>query len=88
MVTSRLSETALWDSLQQQSDNFADAGIKSVQIIGDAQAPAPIAWAVYAGHRYARELDEVPGTVKDTATRNSTPPFKRELAQLVDMSGS
>jgi len=86
MVTSRLSETALWDSLQEQSENFADAGIKSVQIIGDAQAPAPIAWAVYAGHRYARELDEIPGSVKDTATRNSTPPFKRELAQLVDLS--
>ena len=88
MVTSRLSETGLWDSLQQQSDKFADAGIKSVQIIGDAQAPAPIAWAVYAGHRYARELDEVPGSVDDTVTRNSIPPFKRELAQLVDLSRS
>ena len=25
--------------------------------IGDANAPAPIAWATYAGHRYAEELD-------------------------------
>ncbi|MBP6514650.1 MAG: hypothetical protein KA224_05685, partial [Steroidobacteraceae bacterium] len=35
------------------------AGILSVRCIGDALAPGLIAHAVYAGHRYARELDEV-----------------------------
>ena len=50
--------------------------VKSVRVIGDAQAPAPIAWATYAGHRYARELDEP--VVQDTM------PFRRELAQLAD----
>jgi dimethylamine/trimethylamine dehydrogenase len=30
---------------------------KSVQRIGDCEAPAIIAAAVYSGHRYARELD-------------------------------
>ena len=30
---------------------------KSVKRIGDADAPAIIAAAVYAGHKYARELD-------------------------------
>ena len=33
-------------------------GVQSVKLIGDAAAPAPIAWATYAGHRYANELDE------------------------------
>ena len=37
--------------------DWADAGIRSVKVIGDACAPGPIAWATYAGHRYARELD-------------------------------
>ena len=30
---------------------------KTVKRIGDADAPAIIAAAVYAGHKYARELD-------------------------------
>ena len=38
----------------------ASAGIKSVTAIADAYAPATIAHAVYAGHRYARELDTAP----------------------------
>jgi dimethylamine/trimethylamine dehydrogenase len=29
-----------------------------VRCIGDAEAPGLIAHAVYAGHRYARELEE------------------------------
>ena len=49
---------------------LAAAGIKSVTAIGDAFAPATIAHAVYAGHRYARELD---------AAVDSDRPFGREL---------
>ena len=33
---------------------------QSVQRIGDCEAPAIIAAAVYSGHRYARELDTEP----------------------------
>ena len=46
--------------------------------IGDALAPATIAAAVYSGHRYARELDEVidPDAV----------PFERELTELAPES--
>ena len=33
---------------------------RSLQRIGDCDAPAIIASAVYAGHRYARELDKEP----------------------------
>ena len=32
--------------------------MRSVKLIGDAAAPGPIAWATYAGRRYAEELDE------------------------------
>ncbi len=35
----------------------AQGAPKSVRRIGDCEAPAIIAAAVYAGHRYARELD-------------------------------
>ena len=37
---------------------WSTAGIRSVRCAGDALAPGLIAHAVYAGHRYARELDE------------------------------
>ncbi|KRP22122.1 MAG: NADH:flavin oxidoreductase, partial [Rhodobacter sp. BACL10 MAG-120419-bin15] len=57
MVASRLSSDGLWQALQQRQNEWADAGILSVKLIGDAAAPGPIAWATYAGHRFARELD-------------------------------
>ena len=43
-------------------------------MIGDACAPGPIAWATYAGHRYARELD-MPD-IGDAL------PFRREVTAL------
>jgi dimethylamine/trimethylamine dehydrogenase len=74
MVASRLSEDGLYHDLMARRDDWADAGIKSVKVIGDAAAPAPIAWATYAGHRYARELD-MPD-IGDAL------PFRREVTQL------
>ena len=74
MVASRLSEDALYNDLLARQGEWADAGIKSVKIIGDAAAPAPIAWATYAGHRYARELD--------TPDIGDALPFRREVTQL------
>jgi dimethylamine/trimethylamine dehydrogenase len=69
-VTSRLPDDALYQDLLQRQADWADAGIRSVRCIGDAEAPGLIAHAVYAGHRYARELDEpVAGDV----------PFKRHF---------
>jgi dimethylamine/trimethylamine dehydrogenase len=56
-VTSRLPEEALYQELQADPDALKTAGIKSVTRIGDCHAPGFIAHAVYAGHRYARELD-------------------------------
>ncbi|MDR6265036.1 FAD-dependent oxidoreductase [Roseobacter sp. N2S] len=61
------------DLLARQSD-WGDAGIKTVKLFGDAEAPGPIAWSTYAGHRYARELDGE--NIGDAL------PFRREITQL------
>lgn len=74
LVTSRASDDDLMIELLSRQSEWESAGIKSVELIGDAKAPAPIAWAVFAGHRYARELE----VVKDEFVL----PFKRELASL------
>ncbi|MCW8807887.1 MAG: FAD-dependent oxidoreductase [Rhodanobacter sp.] len=57
-VTARLPDDALHQELLLREAECADAGIRSVRCIGDADAPGLIAHAVYAGHRYARELEE------------------------------
>ena len=74
LVTARLGEDALVGDLRARQAEWADAGLKSVKLFGDALAPAPIAWATYAGHRYARELDGP--DIGDAV------PFRRELARL------
>ena len=57
-VTARLPDDALYRELQRRETEWADAGIRTLRCIGDAEAPGLIAHAVYAGHRYARELEE------------------------------
>jgi len=74
LVTARTGNDELWRDLAAREPDWQPAGIKSVRIIGDAQSPAPIAWATYAGHRYARELDE--------PDRGDEVPFRREIAVL------
>ena len=74
LVTSRISVDELWNDLSAREAEWQDAGIKSIKVIGDAQAPGPIAWATYAGHRFARELDEM--DIGDAL------PFRREITQL------
>ncbi|MEP3053324.1 hypothetical protein [Ascidiaceihabitans sp.] len=56
-MSSRLENNAVYNDLKTREAEWADAGIKSVKLIGDANAPGPIAWATYAVHRYARKLD-------------------------------
>jgi dimethylamine/trimethylamine dehydrogenase len=77
MVTSRIGNDELWLELLKQEYAWADYGIKSIKLLGDAEAPAPIAWATFAGHRYARELDQ-PVSING----ESPLPFRRELARL------
>lgn len=74
LVTSRLSEDTLYQELKAREADWAAAGIASVTLIGDAAAPGPIAWATYAGHRYARELD--------TPDIGDALPFRREVTAL------
>jgi dimethylamine/trimethylamine dehydrogenase len=57
-LTARLPNEALALELRAREAEWPGAGIASVRSIGDCDAPGLIAHAVYAGHRYARELDE------------------------------
>jgi len=77
LVTARLPNEQLYLDLKAREADWADAGIQSVKVIGDACAPGPIAYAVYAGHRYARELDAP--DIGDAV------PFKRELTELAEI---
>ena len=70
LVTSRISNDALYHELAVDEDALASACITSLTRIGDCLAPSTIAAAVYAGHRYARELD--------TEADPDAVPFKRE----------
>ena len=55
-VTARQPDDGLYRALHEHPERWRDAGIKSIRKIGDCDAPGIIAAAVYAGHRYAREL--------------------------------
>jgi len=74
MVASRTGNDALWQELCAREDEWQANGIRSIKLIGDAQSPAPIAWATYAGYRYARELD--------CPDIGDALPFRREVAGL------
>ncbi len=75
LVTARLPVDDLYQELLLRKSAFADHGIDSLQVIGDAEAPSSaIAWSTYAGHRYAEELDE--------PVQRDAPPFRREIAEL------
>lgn len=75
-VTARLPRDDLFLALKTRKAEWAGAGVKSIDLIGDAYAPGTIAAAVYAGHKYARNLDipQDPDTV----------PFRREMTYLHD----
>lgn len=75
LVTSRLPEDGLYHAIRAL--DWQGAGLRSVRLIGDAAAPAPIAWATYAGRRFAEELDE--------PDRGDALPFRREIAALLPL---
>ena len=56
-VTMRTPDDALFRELQQHIEAGAEHKPLSLSRIGDCEAPSIIAGAVFAGHRYARELD-------------------------------
>ena len=55
LVTDRIPNDALYHELKPA---LADGKLKSLRLIGDAQAPNIIAQAVFSGHLAAREFDE------------------------------
>lgn len=73
MVTARLPNDSLYLELISDANKLTAAGIRKLECIGDCHAPATIAAAVYAGHRYARECDE---------PESGEIPFRRELISL------
>ena len=73
-VTSRQPLNELYKSFSQDEITRHKL-IKSIDIIGDANAPAPIAWATYAGYNYAFNLDK--------AVDDNTLPFKREITEII-----
>jgi dimethylamine/trimethylamine dehydrogenase len=75
MVSSRLPSNELSQALEKRAGELADAGIDSLETIGDAWAPGTIAAAVFAGRRYAEELGTQP--------REGALPFRREVAELL-----
>jgi len=76
LVTCRAPQDNVWKSLKFRREAWADHGIRSINVFGDAEAPGPVAWATYAGHRYARELDE--------PDRGDALTFRREVTALED----
>jgi dimethylamine/trimethylamine dehydrogenase len=72
LVTSRLPNDDLYRCLIGRRSEWESCGIKSVRVIGDAEAPAAIAWATFAGHRYADELDKTADTSRISFRRTVT----------------
>ncbi len=71
MVTARRPNDGLYYTLSDRLAAGTEGAPKSLRRIGDCEAPAIIAAAVYAGHKFARELEAEPaGEV----------PFRREPA--------
>jgi len=57
MVTARQPNDTLYQTLSERLQQESSADVSTLHRIGDCEAPAIIAAAVYAGHRFARELD-------------------------------
>ncbi len=71
MVTDRIPNDALVHELKPA---LAEGRLKSLRVIGDAEAPNIIAQAVFSGHLAAREFDE--------QINPDTTPFKVERVKL------
>jgi dimethylamine/trimethylamine dehydrogenase len=71
-VTSRAPTDQLYHAAK--SLDWQSSGIRSLELIGDAAAPGPIAWATYAGRNWAEGLDQ--------PDRADALTFRREIATL------
>ena len=59
LVTARNPSDGLYQALASRIESGAEGAPRSLKRIGDCEAPAIIAAAVFSGHRYARELDVI-----------------------------
>jgi dimethylamine/trimethylamine dehydrogenase len=57
LVTCRTPRDGLFHQVHEAIEKEIPGAPATVRCIGDADAPAIIAAAVFAGHKYARELD-------------------------------
>lgn len=73
LVTDRIPNDGLYRELQPA---LASGRLKSLRVIGDAEAPNIIAQAVFSGHRAAQEFDE--------AVDLAVTPFKVERLPVRD----
>lgn len=73
VVGHRQPRAALYEALVEQRDQWAEAGVRSVDRIGDAAAPGALAHAIHSGHLYARTLDQ-PAAALPYRIDNGLPP--------------
>jgi dimethylamine/trimethylamine dehydrogenase len=69
MVTARIPRDGLFLALEQRRAQWSARGVRSVTCVGDAWAPSTIAAAVWAGRRYAEELDSPGPPSRDRSYR-------------------
>jgi dimethylamine/trimethylamine dehydrogenase len=72
LVTGRHSDDSLYRDLKARQNDWQKNDVKSVYLIGDAEAPRLIADATFSGQRLAREIEE--------ANAQLPLPYKRETA--------
>ena len=58
LVGNRKQNDSLYNSLNSNQEALKESGIKSLQNIGDSNAPGAVVHAVYAGHLYANTFDQ------------------------------
>ena len=61
LVGHRKQSDRLYTQLTSDEDALKASGIKSVQNIGDSNAPGAVVHATYAGHLYANTFDQEDG---------------------------
>ena len=61
LVGNRKQNDSLYKSLKSNQEALNASGIKTLQNIGDSNAPGAVVHAVYAGHLYANTFDQEDG---------------------------
>jgi dimethylamine/trimethylamine dehydrogenase len=78
LVTARIPRDGLFLALEQRRAEWRSRGVRSVTCVGDAWAPSTIAAAVWAGRRYAEELDTSGPLPRDRS-------YRREYTALASL---